>query len=134
MSNNFEKASRQKLRFNGQNRNGSLIVLSTEDLWDVSLEGLDTIARSLNKQLKDSSEESFIKTKTKENSLLELKFEVVKHIIEVKLAEKDAKSKAKETSAKREKLKELIEAKKDAALGEKSVEELEAEFAALGED
>ena len=75
----FEKASRMKLRY--QTNRG---VISVEDLWDLSLESLDAIAISLNKKLKESQTESFIKTKTKDTTELELKFNIVKHNIDIK--------------------------------------------------
>ena len=71
------KASRIKLRYS-TNRG----ALSVEDLWDLSLEQLDPIAINLNKRLKESQTESFIKTRTKDTTELELKFNIVKHIIE----------------------------------------------------
>lgn len=80
----FEKASRVKLRYS-TNRG----VLSVEDLWDLSLEQLDPIAINLNKRLKESQTESFIKTRTKDATELELKFNIVKHIIDVKLQEQE---------------------------------------------
>lgn len=77
----FEKASRIKLVIKASNG-----VLKVEDLWDLSLEALDAIAKSLNKQIKDGTEESYIKAKTETNTLLQLRFDIVKHIIDVKLA------------------------------------------------
>ena len=65
----FEKASRMKLRFNTQRG-----VLSVEDLWDLPLIQLDNIAIALNKKLQESKTESFIKTRTKNTTELELKF------------------------------------------------------------
>ena len=42
LTNLFEKASKMKLRFSTTKG-----VLSTEDLWDLSLESLDRIAKNL---------------------------------------------------------------------------------------
>lgn len=122
----FEKASRMKLRY--QTNRG---VISVEDLWDLSLESLDTIAISLNKKLKESQTESFIKTKTKDTTELELKFNIVKHIIDVKLSEAEARKNAAEKRAKKQKLMDLIAKKQDAELEGKSVDELMKELAAL---
>lgn len=122
----FEKASRMKLRY--QTNRG---VISVEDLWDLSLESLDTIAISLNKKLKESQTESFIKTKTKDTTELELKFNIVKHIIDVKLSEAEARKSAAEKRAKKQKLMDLIAKKQDAELEGKSVDELMKELAAL---
>lgn len=122
----FEKATRMKLRF--QTSRG---VLSVEDLWDLSLESLDSIAIGLNKKLKESQTESFIKTKTKDTTELELKFNIVKHIIDVKVAELEARKDAAEKRAKKQKLMELISKKQDAELEGKSVDELMKELESL---
>lgn len=115
----FEQAVRQKLRFKLSNG-----FATTEDLWDLSLQSLDTLAKSLNKQVKESEEESFISTKTKENKELELKFEVVKHIIKVKLDEAAEKKTRLEKAQRKAKIKEILEEKENESLKGKSTEEL----------
>lgn len=122
----FEKASRLKLRFKV-----SQGIIATEDLWDLSLESLDTLAKSLNKSLKEANEESFIKTRTNSNTTLQLQFDIVKHVIDVKLAERDAAKTASEKRQKKQKLMELIESKENEVLGNKSVDELRKELEAL---
>lgn len=124
--NNFEKATRLRLRFETSRGN-----LNVEDLWRLSLAELDKLAIALNKQLKESSEESFIKAKSKDNKLLELRFDIVKHIIETLLSEDEEKKKAADKRAKREQLLELIAKKKNQELEGKSLEELEAELTKL---
>jgi uncharacterized protein YabN with tetrapyrrole methylase and pyrophosphatase domain len=124
--NNFEKATRLRLRFETSRGN-----LNVEDLWRLPLAELDKLAIALNKQLKESSEESFIKAKSKDNKLLELRFDIVKHIIETLLSEDEEKKKAADKRAKREQLLELIAKKKNQELEEKSLEELEAELTKL---
>jgi len=84
----FEKASKAKLRFST-----SRGQLSTEDLWDLSLESLDSIAVAIDKALETAGKKSFIGKRDTTNTTLELQLEILKHIIEVKLAEKDAKAK-----------------------------------------
>jgi len=86
----FEKASKKAIRFTtGRGQ------ITTEDLWGMSLESLDIIAIATNKQLKDVSEESFIKTKNPANTILALKMEILKHIITAKMTAKEtAKNKA----------------------------------------
>lgn len=122
----FEKASRLKLRF--KTSNGQL---STEDLWELSLERLDELAKSLNKEVKEASEESFIKTRSKSNVELETKFEVVKRIIEVKMAEKAEKADRLAKAERKQKLQEILDKKKDSALEAKTIQELEAELASM---
>lgn len=124
--NNFEKATRLRLRFETSRGN-----LNVEDLWRLPLAELDKLAIALNKQLKESSEESFIKAKSKDNKLLELRFDIVRHIIETLLSEDEEKKKAADKRAKREQLLELIAKKKNQELEGKSLEELEAELTKL---
>lgn len=117
----FEKASRMKLRFNTQRG-----VLSVEDLWDLPLIQLDNIAIALNKKLQESKTESFIKTRTKDTTELELKFNIAKHIIDVKLQEQEDRLLESEKKAK-----DLMAKKQDAELEGKSLEELAKELEAL---
>lgn len=114
----FEQASRVKLRF--ASTKGELTV---EQLWDAPLISgngfnLDVIAKDVNTQLKASTEESFVKQARPNaaQAALELKLEILKHIIGVKLAEADA---AKASVARAEELRRLKEAlahKQDEAL------------------
>jgi hypothetical protein len=122
----FEKASILKLRYKVKNGN-----VSTEDLWDLSLEDLNTLAKSLNKQIKDAGEENFIEVKSKANTALDLAFEITKHIISVKLAEQEKKKASAEKRQKRAQLLELISQKENEALSSKSLDELRKEFAEL---
>ncbi len=122
----FEKASREQLRYKVSNG-----TITTEDLWDVSLEFLDKLAKSLNKEIKEAEEESFIKAKTTANKTLDLKFEVVKHIITIKLEEQEAKKARAEKAAKKAQLLELIGRKEVASLENKTIDELKAELEAL---
>ena len=50
----FERATRMSLRFNFKG------LISVEDLWDLSLQDLDSIYKILNSKLKQSSEESLL--------------------------------------------------------------------------
>lgn len=122
----FEKASREQLRFKL-----STGVVSLEDLWVLKLEDLDKLAKSLNKELKEAEEESFIKTRTQSNKLLDLRFELVKHIINVRLQEAEDKKLRAEKSARRAKIEDLIAKKQDQDLEGKSVAELLKELEAL---
>lgn len=122
----FERASRGKTRFST-----SKGELSTEDLWDLSLTSLDTIAKSVNKQLKTESEESFIEVKTSANTELELKLEILKHVITSKQAYAAAAKTKAEKQAKLNQLKELVAQKSNEALSQKSVEELSAMIAEM---
>jgi hypothetical protein len=105
----FEKATRRKLRV--ATANG---VLSTEDLWDLSLEKLDDLAKDLQKHVEESRTSFIDKTKGDETS--ELAFNVILHIIDVKLNER---KEAEELVRLREQKRKVLD-----ALTEKEVEEL----------
>lgn len=127
----FEKATRKKLRFDSS-KGG----LSVEDLWDLSLTSkdgcdLDTVAKTCSKKLKEVQEESFVKPVPVATSEFELKLEIVKFIIAVKLAEKAEKEAAADKAAKKQKLKEAINRKQDEIIGSKTLEQLQAELDSL---
>lgn len=123
----FETATRNKYRFPYK---GSV---STEDLWDLSVNDLDTVFKSLNAQAKQSSEESLLKTKTSEDTKLNNKIELVRYIVGVKLEEADTAKKAKERRAQKQKLIGILSEKQDNELHNKSIEELQAMINALDE-
>ena len=118
----FESAVRNKYRFpfNG--------LISVEDLWDLNVEKLDGVFKTLNAQVKTQKEDSLLSTATKSKEEIELenKIEIVKHIVAVKLAEREERAKAKERKEYKQKIMQLIEEKKDKALGDLSIEQLEA--------
>ena len=76
----FEKAARLKLRFKSS--------LSVEDLWDLSPNALDAIFKDLNAQTKVRKEESLLDYRSTEDTIVDLKIDIVKHIVSVKLEEK----------------------------------------------
>lgn len=117
----FETASRKKLRF--QTNRGEL---STEELWDLSVTSLDTVAKAVNRELKASEEESFIPTArtSRANSVLQLKLEILKHVITVKVEEAAKAKDRSERQAKAARLKDLIAQKADENLAAKSLDEL----------
>ncbi|EJS6255188.1 hypothetical protein N1226_004987 [Escherichia coli] len=119
----FDKATRMKLRF--ESNKG---LLSVEQVWDLSLAALNEMAKGLSRQVKaaETDEEDFIGTKSNVDSELQLRFDVVKHIIGVKLKERDDSRDAAERKANNQIILELIQRKKQQELESKSVEELEA--------
>jgi hypothetical protein len=127
MSNNFEKASRTKLRFNTDV--GNIMV---EDLWDLHLESLDNLAMGLNRIVKESAEESFI-SESKVNPVVQLQFDIVKSVIKTKLADKEKAEKSLMKSALKQKILEAMSRKKDEALEGKSLEELQSDLEKLDE-
>lgn len=116
----FKEATKKKYRWNFRG------LCTVEDLWDLNVENLDDIYKSLKKQQKDNSGESLLTTVSKEDKIIEEKIEIVKAIVIDKLA---AAEKAKNVAKKRrenQRILEIMADKKDAALKEKSIEELQA--------
>ena len=107
----FKEASRRKLRFVVSN--GTITV---EDLWDLSLNNLDTLAKAIHRRLKEEEEVSFIEPVPKSNSHTQLQLDIVKEIIAVKVAAReDAKAKI-EKENRRKVLLEVLARKQEAEL------------------
>lgn len=130
----FEIASRKKVRFPTPQGN-----LSVEELWELPLTSktnkanLDDIAKELYAQVQDQGKTvSFVmKTTEVQNSTLMLQFDIVRHIIDVRLEENKAASQARENAEKKQRLLSLIAQKEDAALAETSLDELKKMVEAL---
>jgi len=116
----FEKASRYKLRFEYRG------LISTEDLWDLSLENLDTIYQSLSRKLRESQEDSLLVKETATNEALTLKVNIIKHIVEVRLTERKAREDELYKTSRKERLLAILADKQDEELKGKSVDELTA--------
>lgn len=114
----FEFASRKKLRFPYKG------LISTEALWDLSLPELDSVYKNLNRELKKHEEESLLETKTQEDQVLVVMIDIVKHIADVKIAEKNAKEKEAANKAKKQQILAIIADKQNEALKNSSIEEL----------
>ena len=117
-TNIFEHAVRNKVRFPFKG------MISVEDLWDLSLTNLDSVYKVLNRQVKQSEEESLLTTKTSVDTELEVQIAIVKHIVSVKLAEQEAREKAAAKKAQKQKIMSIIATKEDEALQNTSVEDL----------
>lgn len=132
MDNLFLQATRKKFRFESPKGD-----LSVEQLWDLPLTSrtgfdLDTVAKAVNADLKASNEESFVNVNNNPAvSRLQAKLEVVKAIIEVKLAQAEATKKRAEKAAERQRLMEVLHSKKDQELYGLSVEEIERRLSQL---
>ena len=117
-TNIFEYAVRNKVRFPFKG------MISVEDLWDLSLTNLDSIYKTLNKEAKQSEEESLLTTKTSVDTELEIQIAIVKHIVSVKLEEQEIREKAAAKKAQKQKIMSIIATKEDEALQNTSVEDL----------
>ena len=116
----LEKGLRQGLRFKITNG-----LVGIEDLYTMNVQSLDKIAVSLNRELR-GSEDSFLESNKDES--LKLRFEIVKHILDLKLAEAETAKTAKADAARRQVLLAALERKQSAKIDEMSEEELKAEL------
>ena len=117
-TNIFEYAIRNKVRFPFKG------MISVEDLWDLSLTNLDSIYKTLNKQVKQSEEESLLTTKTSVDTELEVQIAIVKYIVSIKLEEQEAREKAAEKKAQKQKIMSIIATKENEALHNSSIDDL----------
>jgi hypothetical protein len=121
----FEKAAKLKLRFDTTSG-----PLSVEDLWDLPLTStkgkanLDDIARGLHKQLKSGDDVSFVVPTRKSDETIQLKFDLVKHVIDARLAENQAALLEKERADKKQRIMGIIAAKQDETLQGMSLDDL----------
>lgn len=125
----FEQATRLRLRFSTVKGGGGVTV---EDLWRMPLLNerdnydLNTVAKGLSAELKEAGEENFVqKPIENKNEKLQLKFDIVKHIILVKLQEQKDRATAAAKKEKKDKLLELIQRKQEGALEEMSIADLQ---------
>ena len=127
----FVTASRLKFKFPT-----SVGQVSVEDLWDLPLTSarganLDDTAKVLHKGLKDADEISFVKPAVKKTVELQAKFDIVKYVIDVKMAERDSAAEASEKAAKKQKLLAKLAEKQEQKLDTLSEDEIKAMIEAL---
>ncbi len=127
-------ATRKKLRFGPTNS------LSVEDLWDISLGGtgtqkitLDAIAIDLHSQLEQGKPVSFVSatTRSKQFTETQLKFDIVKGIIDVRVAEHTAAQNRIVKQQERERLTALLDEKNNEKMRAMTAEEIAAKLAEL---
>lgn len=131
-TNIFEQASRMKFRFPSP-----LGPLATEDLWQLPLTSatgkanLNDIGKALNKQVRDTGEENFVPVagQTASDTTKIVALDIVKRVIEVKLAENAAKASVEATKTQNQRILEILAQKQDHALTEKTEDELRAMLA-----
>lgn len=120
----YKKALRTKLRFSTTKGK-----LTTEDLFDLSLTDLNNLAIALDKKLSETPRKSFISDITPDTQEDELRFNIVKDVITLKLAERNAAQNAKAKAAEKAQLLEILHRKQNEALENLSVAEIEAKLA-----
>jgi len=134
----FERASRGKIRF--QSTNG---LLSVEALWDLNLVPstrskfqnetcLDSIAQGVAKALREIGEESFVNINPHpDRSVLELKLEILKHIITSKQKDIETAKTRAANAARRNILMDALANKQSEAIAGMSEEDIRKELEAL---
>ena len=129
----FEKATRLKLRF--ASNKGDLTV---ENLWELPLQSrtgfdLDNVAKTANNELKSLSEESFVSTTNNPaKNLAQLKLDIIKRVIEVKIAENEEQRNAAQKSAERQRLLEALNNSEQKELQKLTPDEIRKRPAELG--
>jgi hypothetical protein len=116
----FEKAARLTLQFPYKG------LISTEDLWDLSVEDLDVVYTTINHALKAVKDEGLLTKKEVNVEVMELQLVIVKRVYEVKTEEAKWKVAEKERRNKNRRIDELIVKKQDSELEGKTLEELQA--------
>lgn len=118
---NYTKAAQQKLRV--QTSKGPL---SVEQLFDLSVTELDTLAVSLDEQYNQSGKKSFLTTRSEKDKDAKLRFDIVRDIMTIKQAEQEVLTARKEKKERNAKILSLIAEKQDETLKGKSLKQLEA--------
>ena len=119
----YKEASKQALRFAT-----SKGLLSTEQLWQLPVKDLDTLAVSLEEAYNGSKGKSFLVKRTTKDKGLKLQFDIVLDVLQTKVEELDIQRQAKEDKEHNNKIIELIAAKKDDELKGLSIKQLEAKL------
>lgn len=130
----YKYAAQNQLRF--PSNRGDLTV---EQLFDLPLKStrggpdLDSVARQINKDLKETAEESFVEDTAADplRKAAEVAFAVVKDVIATKQEENRAEVARQNRTVERKKILDAMAAKKDQALTTASMEDLEKQLAAL---
>lgn len=118
----FEMASQFKFRYPYKG------MITTEDLWDLTPSQLDTVYKTLNKELNVTQEDGLIITRSADEGVkaneLRNKLEIVKYIFNSKQQAAELNRIAAENAAKKQYIMEILAQKKDDALRNMSEEEL----------
>ena len=128
VKNIFKYAAKKALRFPYKG------MASDEDLFDLGLNELDNIYKTLKKQQKNDAGESLIEDKTPQDTQLEIKLAIVKEIFDDKKASIDKAKKTAEKKAQAQKILSIMNRKQDEALQNMSMEELQAQLDGITSD
>lgn len=125
----FTKASRMKLRFSTPAG-----LMSTEDLWDLPLQkgkvNLDALAVGISNEMASTST-SFVNKTAQKNETLDMKLQIILHIIQTRMEEAEQNEKREVKAQEKARILEIIARKEDASLEGKSLDELKGLLANL---
>lgn len=116
----YEIAARKKFRFPYKG------MIGLEDLWDLNVKALDQIFKSLNAIAKTEQEESLLTAKDYADSEVDMKIQLIRHIVQTKLAEEAAREHEKARADQRQKIMEIMDNKREEKLRNLSEVELQA--------
>lgn len=113
----FEKAGRDKLRFNYKG------LCTVEDLWDLPVKALDSIYKELKTRLKQQ-EDSLLEEKNTIDKTVQIGIDIITYIVKNKLDEKKIREDTKIKAERKQKILGIIANKQDTALSEMSIDDL----------
>ena len=113
----YKEASKQKLRFSTNKG-----LLSTEQLWDLSLTELDNLAVALESDYKESGKKSFLVKKSAKDKTAKLKLDIAVDILTTKVEENETAKNARQIKEHNEKIMSLIADKEEDSLKSKSID------------
>ena len=118
MSNLFEIATRKKYRFPYKG------IINSEDMWDLSVEELDSIYKALTREVKKNKEESLLAKKSEGEQDIDNMIELVKHIVSVKQQEAADRIIAAQNRERNQEIMGIIKDKEKQKLKDASIEDL----------
>ena len=118
MSNLFEIATRKKYRFPYKG------IINIEDMWDLSVEELDSIYKVLTREAKKNKEESLLAKKSEGEQDIDNMIELVKHIVSVKQQEAADRILAAQKRERNQEIMGIIKDKEKQKLKDASIEDL----------
>jgi len=111
----------------GRMANDQIVKVASKKLPLMARSGkanLDDIAKELHHQLKNGDDISFVIQSKKSDETIQLKFDIVKHIIDVRLAEQSAAETLRSNKEKKQQLLAIIAQKENEGLMNTSLDEL----------
>ena len=114
----FKIATRKKYRFPYKG------IINIEDVWDLSVEELDSIYKALTREAKKNKEESLLAKKSEGEQDIDNMIELVKHIVSVKQQEAADRIIAAQKRERNQEIMGIIKDKENQKLKESSIEDL----------